>query len=68
MEVFAELVVVVLLSKLTVGGIMMVSVFWPDAVDDFLFDGDLNVNGVTLFLVFLVALLMWDLFAVGNSV
>jgi len=68
MEVFAELVVVVLLSKLTVGGIMMVSVFGPDAVDDFLFDGDLNVNGVTLFLVFLVALLMWDLFAVGNSV
>merc|ERR1740122_6486 len=47
---------------------MMVSVFRPDAGDDFLFDGDLNVDGVAFLLVFFVALLVWDLFAVGNLV
>ena len=57
-----------LLSKLAVGGIMMVSVFRPDAGDDFLFDRDLNVNSVAFLLVFFVALLVWDLFAVGNRV
>merc|ERR1719460_2431087 len=46
----------------------MVSVFRPDAGDDFLFDGDLNVDGVAFLLVFFVALLVWDLFAVGNLV
>merc|ERR1719319_2178425 len=44
----------------------MVSVFRPDAGDDFLFDRDLNVNSVAFLLVFFVALLVWDLFAVGN--
>merc|ERR1719442_327420 len=46
----------------------MVSVFRPDAGDDFLFDRDLNVNSVAFLLVFFVALLVWDLFAVGNLV
>merc|ERR1712037_98185 len=46
----------------------MVSVFRPDAGDDFLFDGDLNVDGVAFLLVFFVALLVWDLIAVGNLV
>merc|ERR550519_2692489 len=46
----------------------MVSVFRPDAGDDFLFDRDLNVNSVAFLLVFFVALLVWDLFAVGNCV
>merc|ERR1719464_1102240 len=46
----------------------MVFVFRPDAGDDFLFDGDLNVDGVAFLLVFFVALLVWDLFAVGNLV
>merc|ERR1719464_1750801 len=64
LKLFADL----LLSKLAVGGIMMVSVFRPDAGDDFLFDGDLNVDGVAFLLVFFVALLVWDLFAVGNLV
>merc|ERR1719464_2324697 len=63
-----KLFVDLLLSKLAVGGIMMVSVFRPDAGDDFLFDGDLNVDGVAFLLVFFVALLVWDLFAVGNLV
>merc|ERR1740122_861625 len=44
----------------------MVSVFRPDAGDDFLFDGDLNVDGVAFLLVFFVALLVWNLFAVGH--
>merc|ERR1712129_169497 len=47
---------------------MMVSVFRPDTGDDLLFDRDLNVNGVTFLLVFFVALLVRDLFAVGNLV
>ena len=64
LKLFADL----LLSKLAVGGIMMVSVFRPDAGDDFLFDRDLNVNSVAFLLVFFVALLVWDLFAVGNLV
>jgi hypothetical protein len=55
-----------LLSKLAVGGIMMVSVFRPDTCDDLLFDRDLNLNGVAFLLVFFVALLVRDLFAVGN--
>merc|ERR1711971_1388606 len=46
----------------------MVSVFRPEAGDDFLFDRDLNVNSVAFLLVFFVALLVWDLFAVGNLV
>merc|ERR1712127_265224 len=46
----------------------MVSVFRPDAGDDFLFDRDLNVNSVAFLLVFFVALLVWDLFTVGNLV
>merc|ERR1711971_1368435 len=45
---------------------MMVSVFRPDAGDDFLFDGDLNVDGVAFLLVFFVALLVWDLFCSGE--
>jgi len=64
LKLFADL----LLSKLAVGGIMMVSVFRPDTGDDLLFDRDLNVNGVAFLLVFFVALLVRDLFTVGNLV
>merc|ERR1712204_99002 len=46
----------------------MVSVFRPDTGDDLLFDRDLNVNGVAFLLVFFVALLVRDLFTVGNLV
>merc|ERR550532_1492772 len=45
----------------------MVSVFRPDAGDDFLFDRDLNVNSVAFLLVFFVALLVWHLFAMRNG-
>ena len=47
---------------------MMVSVFRPDTGGDLLFDRDFNVNSVAFFLVLFVALLVWDLFAVGNRV
>jgi len=56
------------LSKLAVVRIVMVSVFRPDTVDDLLFDRDFNVNGVALLFVFVVALLVGNLFAVGNRV
>ena len=42
----------------------MVSVFRPDTFDDLLFDRDFNVDGVALLLVFVVALLVGDLFTV----
>jgi len=57
-----------LISKLAVVRIVMVSVFRPDTVDDLLFDRDFNVNGVALLFVFVVALLVGNLFAVGNRV
>merc|ERR1712150_274967 len=45
----------------------MVSVFRPDAGDDFLFDRDLNVNSVAFLLVFFVAMLLRHLFAMRNG-
>ena len=57
-----------LMNKLAVSRIMMVSVFRPDTGGDLLFDRDFNVNSVAFFLVLFVALLVWDLFAVGNRV
>merc|ERR1711971_1164341 len=51
---------------------MMVSVFRPDAGDDFLFDGDLNVDGVAFLFrhffgnVDVVAFFFRNLFVLGN--
>ena len=47
---------------------MMMSVFRPNTGVDLLFDRNFNVDSVALLLVFMVALLVWDLFAVGNLV
>jgi len=46
----------------------MISVVWPDTDTVFFLDGNLNGNFVALFLIFLVANLLWNLVALGNSV
>jgi len=43
-------------------------VFWPVTGDMLFLDGNMNGNFVALFLIFLVAMLLWNLFAVRNGV
>jgi len=62
------LLIVPLLRKLAMMRVMVISVLGPDAVDDLLLDGNLNVDGVALFLVLLVAHLLWHFVALGNCV
>jgi len=57
-----------LMTKLALGVIMMMPIFWPDTSGLLLFDWNLDFDIVTFLLVLLGAILFWHLVAFWHLV